>query len=208
MSGYIGSKASVTLVDGYTQAEADAEFVAKAGDTMTGGLTVGGSFTSLGIDDNATSTAVTIDSAGRVTTPYQPRFSVGQANNTSTANNGTLVFTNVSSNPTGSYNTSTGAFTAPIAGTYQFNFTVRCSDPGAIGIYWRVQIYKNGAHTEFMIGDPIQPGTDANQNYVSCVQTSQLELAANDYVNLRMSNQAGKNLTIDTSSAWSGHLIG
>ena len=29
MSGYIGSKASVTLVDGYTQAEADAEFVAK-----------------------------------------------------------------------------------------------------------------------------------------------------------------------------------
>ena len=32
MSGYIGSKTSVTLVDGYTQAEADAEFVAKAGD--------------------------------------------------------------------------------------------------------------------------------------------------------------------------------
>ena len=45
MSGYIGSKASVTLVDGYTQAEADAEFVAKAGDTMTGGLTVGGTVT-------------------------------------------------------------------------------------------------------------------------------------------------------------------
>jgi hypothetical protein len=45
MSGYIGSKASVTLVDGYTQAEADAEFVDKAGDTMTGGLTVGGTVT-------------------------------------------------------------------------------------------------------------------------------------------------------------------
>ena len=45
MSGYIGSKTSVTLVDGYTQAEADAEFVAKAGDTMTGGLTVGGTVT-------------------------------------------------------------------------------------------------------------------------------------------------------------------
>ena len=41
MSGYIGSKSSVTLVDGYTQTEADAEFVAKAGDTMTGDLSFG-----------------------------------------------------------------------------------------------------------------------------------------------------------------------
>ena len=27
MAGYIGSKSSVTLVDGYSEAEADAEFV-------------------------------------------------------------------------------------------------------------------------------------------------------------------------------------
>jgi hypothetical protein len=45
MSGYIGSKASVALVDGYTQAEAGAEFVDKAGDTMTGGLDVTGTVT-------------------------------------------------------------------------------------------------------------------------------------------------------------------
>ena len=42
MAGYIGSKASVTQVDGYNQAEADAEFVAKSGDTMTGNLDVDG----------------------------------------------------------------------------------------------------------------------------------------------------------------------
>ena len=40
MAGYIGSKSSVTLVDGYTEAEADAEFVTKTGDSMTGGLTI------------------------------------------------------------------------------------------------------------------------------------------------------------------------
>ena len=40
MAGYIGSKSSVTLVDGYTEAEADAEFVTKTGDTMTGDLVV------------------------------------------------------------------------------------------------------------------------------------------------------------------------
>ena len=37
MAGYIGSKSSVTLVDGYTEAEADAEFVAKS---TTGNLTL------------------------------------------------------------------------------------------------------------------------------------------------------------------------
>jgi hypothetical protein len=39
MSGYIGSKTSVTLVDGYTQAEADAEFVQDPKGSDTDGLT-------------------------------------------------------------------------------------------------------------------------------------------------------------------------
>lgn len=119
MSGYIGSKASVTLVDGYTQAEADAEFVAKAGDTMTGGLTVGGSFTSLGIDDNATSTAVTIDSAGRVTTPYQPAFDVAYSGSGYGLKN-PVIFNVAYLNVGGHYSTSTGRFTAPVSGSYIF----------------------------------------------------------------------------------------
>ena len=41
MAGYIGNKSSVTLVDGYNEAEADAEFVTKTGDSMTGNLSLG-----------------------------------------------------------------------------------------------------------------------------------------------------------------------
>lgn len=41
MAGYIGSKASVTQVDGYRRSEADAEFVQVSGDTMTGDLNFG-----------------------------------------------------------------------------------------------------------------------------------------------------------------------
>jgi len=41
MAGYIGSKSSVTQVDGYSEAEADAEFVTKTGDSMTGNLSLG-----------------------------------------------------------------------------------------------------------------------------------------------------------------------
>ena len=44
MAGYIGSKASVTQVDGYNRTEADNEFVQVTGDTMTGDLSVTGTF--------------------------------------------------------------------------------------------------------------------------------------------------------------------
>ena len=41
MSGYIGSKASVTQVDGYNRTEADGRYVNASGDTITGQLGVG-----------------------------------------------------------------------------------------------------------------------------------------------------------------------
>ena len=41
MAGYIGRSQSVTQVDGYTQTEADSNFVDTSGDTMTGELIIG-----------------------------------------------------------------------------------------------------------------------------------------------------------------------
>ncbi len=38
MAGYIGSKGGVVQLDGYTESQADAEFVTKTGDTMSGNL--------------------------------------------------------------------------------------------------------------------------------------------------------------------------
>ena len=78
MAGYIGSKSSVTLVDGYTEAEADAEFVAITGDTMTGNLDVTGTVTSDGLTVTQTgSTTATIGATG-----------------TSGDNDGTLIISN------------------------------------------------------------------------------------------------------------------
>ena len=91
MAGYIGSKSSVTQVDGYTRAEADAAFV-KPNDSVTfSDTTVTGAFTSRGIDDNATSTAVILDASGNLlvgNTSYN-------ANNTGVlaGNNGSLYAT-------------------------------------------------------------------------------------------------------------------
>ncbi len=66
MAGYIGSKSSVTLVDGYSEAEADAEFVTKAGDTMTGDLNLGANTLSLGAN-NANSPQILFENSDGVT---------------------------------------------------------------------------------------------------------------------------------------------
>jgi len=65
-----------------------------------------------------------IDSVGRVTTPNQPAFKVTKTNGTGSSGSGTvIIFNQVNTNIGNSYNSSTGLFTAPIAGLYQFNFT-------------------------------------------------------------------------------------
>ena len=50
MAGYIGSKSSVTLVDGYSEAEADAEFVNDPNDVIT----VSGSNVGIGVSPSYT----------------------------------------------------------------------------------------------------------------------------------------------------------
>ena len=67
--------------------------------------------------------AMTVDSSGRVSTPARPAFSLfyDSSGTEGVGNNNTLVFTGVHSNSGSHNNTSTGIFTAPVAGFYHFN---------------------------------------------------------------------------------------
>lgn len=63
-----------------------------------------------------------IDSAGRVTMPYQPLCSVAYTDGDITS--GTIPFNVVRENNGSHYNSGTGRFTAPIAGYYKFDVSV------------------------------------------------------------------------------------
>jgi hypothetical protein len=194
------SYAGFQVADAYTQAEADAEFVAKAGDTMTGGLTVGGSFTSLGIDDNATSTAVTIDSSGRVTMPYQPAFDVAYSGSLYTTL-GTVVFDTVYTNVGGHYNTSNGRFTAPVSGSYIF-YTTHIKG-NTLNAFSRRRFDKNGS--EANNGRHLR--LDSGQSYGdNGVLQAMMYLNANDYVTVNQ--YAGSSYGTSQYDYFGGYLIG
>ena len=63
-----------------------------------------------------------IDSSGRMTLPYQPSFfAYVTGGDTTTANDTIIVFGATAHNTGSHYSTSTGRFTAPVAGVYAFH---------------------------------------------------------------------------------------
>ena len=73
----------------------------------------------------AATNAMKIDSSGRMTRPLQPCFqarsTTGNSGNTWQAGQ-VIKFQTANTNVGSHYDTSTGRFTAPVAGFYQFNF--------------------------------------------------------------------------------------
>jgi hypothetical protein len=128
-----------------------------------------------------------IDSSGRVTMPYQPAFlAILTVNNQS----GDLVMTDVQTNVGGHYNSGTGRFTAPVAGTYYFAIT--SLEQGGSGA---IRLKKNGA----LFGAyGYMEGLNATAVVIG-IHT----LNSGDYVSAYAWNGAESNYT-----TFSGHLIG
>jgi hypothetical protein len=139
-----------------------------------------------------------IDASGRVLMPYQPSFIAHYSpGTTNLAGPSTAIFSQTHVNRGGHYSTSTGRFTAPVSGVYQFNYAVRSSTSQA---YCRTRLYKNSAAYSIMEAGHAYNGSSHYQ------YSTMMYLAAGDYVNVHV--DVGFTINIDPYSQFSGYLVG
>ena len=139
---------------------------------------------------------MTIDASGRVTMPYQAGFAA-YSPATGTGGQNPIVYGSTYHNIGNHYNTSTGIFTAPIAGRYLF--TASCLFNYSSGAYHRLDFRLNGSVYN-SYGETLE--NQAGPSYSSATISNIFSLNAND--TMQMWN--GSNTTTYGSSY--GHFSG
>ena len=148
-------------------------------------------------DNAASAYRMIIDSSGRVLTPSQPAFFAYPNTNTSLGANTTLVLPNTQFNIGSHYSTSTGRFTAPVAGVYHFSFGAQHNASVNDNIY--LDLYVNGAQYSAVVR--AEMFTSSTFHVVNASAT--IYMNASDYATVYM---AGSGWGDDT---WfSGHFVG
>ncbi len=157
-----------------------------------------------------------IDNSGRVTMPYQPAFeaTVGTAfsGDGTVAGAETFVFSLARVNVGSHYNTSTGIFTAPVTGLYQFNFFLAPATSSTTARYFRAQLVKTSGSTSDVILAPHNtinnPSGDADYNNIAA--SGVVSLSANDTVKVQFGSSIATNLYTfyQDLCSFSGYLIG
>jgi len=145
---------------------------------------------------SAGTTGISINTAGLVTKPNQPIFAAYRTSSQTGTSPFTIVFDTANLNVGSNYSTSTGKFTAPIAGNYYLIFQTL----GITGVWSSLDIilYKNGSSAPTILS--ARPTSTAGTEVVSNLSTAFgiVTLAASDYVEIKV---AGTTIYSD-SNAW------
>jgi hypothetical protein len=161
----------------------------------------------INVGANGSSQAVIIDGSGRMMVPLNPAFLASNSAGTHTTNANTVLdFNTAQLNRGNNYNTTTYAFTAPVAGTYYFYAQIYQQNSATVKSFaWR----KNGSELSY--------GADtALMGYNATSQTSDsimagavvLNLAVNDYVQIGVRLGASNVQWYGGHSSFFGYLIG
>ena len=158
--------------------------------------------------------AMTIDSSGRVKTPARPTFRARRINNlTLSGGNDTqnLIMNAVDFDVGNGYNTSTGIYTVPLGGIYFFFLNVRF-DNVASGAYSRAIIHndKSGAtsYTDLVnvLGSIV--GTGMSTNYHTINASGLLQCETNDTIKFLGGDNADSSIFLHQESQCGGFLVG
>jgi len=151
---------------------------------------------------NGTS-AMTIDSSGRVLTPVRPAF-FARATSHVTAS-GIIVFDTATYNLGSHYNTSNGKFTCPVAGLYLFNFKCLFNTPDSDS---HANLHINGSNYSGTQGAAFAYGNIGGSagHYLHNGGSDVVSLSASDAVTIYYTD-AGTDLH-HSYTTFSGCLIG
>jgi hypothetical protein len=151
-----------------------------------------------------------VDTAGRVTMPYQPVFSAkfGTAADTTFTSGTKMPFNTLRFDRGSNFNTTNNRFTAPVAGTYYFNASVYGTASGGASTM-ALRIYKNGADADALAAD-VNFGTGGGQISIANITAQHvLQLNAGDYIEIFCTAYNGSTFRIYTGqSAFFGCLLG
>ena len=162
---------------------------------------------------DSSTTAMTIDSTGRILQPAKPAFRVSKATNQSISNGTYTKVTwdsehwDIGSN----FDISNNKFTAPVAGIYHFDCILRITANGGTMEIGMNKIYRNGS----VYCDLFQFHVAANQMANSHIGGGvDMQLNATDYVEIYAYIEGtspvvgGISDTYGSRCWFSGHLIG
>jgi hypothetical protein len=155
-----------------------------------------------------------IDSAGRVTMPYNPAFMAGNSSGQTTITNGS--YNNVTCNSTkynvgSNYNTSTSTFTAPVAGLYAFKLytTILTASPNSVtgGSDFQVKLFVNGSDYG-VSGSNGDYGGNPTGYFASSTRLSYAYLNAGDTATSNIFQSTGSSQTLQLAMCnFSGYLV-
>ena len=137
-----------------------------------------------------------IDSSGRITTSSQPSFEAYRTSGNVTQGS-IVVFNNTRHNTGSHFNTSTGVFTAPIAGSYLF--THQCFTNAGNNLTVDMQV--NSVNR-------LRVEADSNTSYRSLTASAVFYLSSNDTVRLYTTTGEAHYNTSGLYSLFSGYLLG
>lgn len=148
--------------------------------------------------------AMTIDSSGRVLFPNRPSFRAYLSSDQSQSGITQIIFNTESFDSGNTYNTSNGRFTPSVVGKYYVNASIGIDGADANGRI-RVHLYKNGASYTFS-----SSGIASTADYGGVAQCSSLiELDADDYVTAHVEYTGSDAVTGQSAKTWfEGFLIG
>ena len=164
------------------------------------------------IQNTSGTTALTINSDGRVLQPAKPAWRLGMTNNhvisTSGGSGTTINFTSSSASRfdfiQGGCTVSSGEVTVPVAGVYQVNMTLRINGVGSGYIIGRIT--RNGdvdTTKEMYVINGSPDGTYDNLTGSDCFLCS-----ANDTLRVQVATQSDSDYNVGMDSQFSGFLVG